>query len=84
MMIVSQLPPIYDYFIDFIVQKATPDEILSFQIPESEKQRAIDLLEKKSAGDLTAEESQILVQMQQVDRLISAMKAKALAVQKQS
>lgn len=26
-MIVSPLPPIYDYFIDFIVQKATPEQV---------------------------------------------------------
>lgn len=83
-MAISPLTPIYDYFLDFVVEKATPQEILTFQLPEAERQRAIDLLEKQDGGTLTPAEAQVLDEMQRVDRMISAMKARALAALKQS
>jgi hypothetical protein len=83
-MAISPLTPIYDYFLNFVVEKATPQEILAFQIPEAERQRAIDLLEKQDDGTLTPNEAQMLDEMQRVDRMISAMKARALAALKQS
>ena len=33
----GSLAPVYDRFLDFLVEKATPQEILSFTIPESER-----------------------------------------------
>ena len=75
----TRMVPAYDYLLSFIVEKATPQEILAFEIPESERQRAIDLLDKQDASTLTPEEAEELAQMQAVDRLISLLKAKALA-----
>jgi hypothetical protein len=69
---------VYDYFLSFLVEKATPQEILAFEIPEAERQHAIDLLEKQDAGILTPEEALELEQMQRIDRLVSALKAKAM------
>jgi hypothetical protein len=77
-MAASHLAPVYEYFLDFLVEKATPQEILAFEIPELERQRAIVLLEKQDDGTLTSEEVMELEQMQRTDRLISALKAKAL------
>ena len=78
----TNLPPVYDYFLDFLVEKATPREILAFTVPELEAKRAIALLDKQDAGTLTPEEAGELDQMQRVDRLISALKAKALVASK--
>ena len=75
----THMVPAYDYLLSFIVEKATPQEILAFEIPESERQRAIALLDKQDASTLTPEEAEELAQMQAVDRLISLLKAKALA-----
>jgi hypothetical protein len=74
--------PVYDYFLDFLVEKATPREILAFTIPEPDRERGLDLLDKQDAGILTPEEAVELEQMQRVDQLISVLKAKALAVSK--
>jgi hypothetical protein len=60
------------------VEKATPQEILAFEIPDAERQRAIGLLEKQDEGTLTPEEMMELEQMQRTDRFISSLKAKAL------
>ncbi len=78
----GSLAPVYDRFLDFLVEKATPQEILSFTIPESERERALVLLDKRDTGSLSLEEAIELNQMQRVDQLISALKAKALAASK--
>src|SRR5206468_9960695 len=43
----GSLAPVYDRFLDFLVEKATPHEILAFTIPESERERALVLLDKR-------------------------------------
>jgi uncharacterized protein YciU (UPF0263 family) len=75
----TALTPMYDYFLAFVVEKATPQEILAFEIPEVERRRAVELLDRQDAGTLTPEEAAELEQMRQVDRLVSALKARALA-----
>lgn len=77
-MATSHLAPVYEYFLDYLVEKATPQEILAFEIPELERKHAIALLEKQDDGTLTPEETMALEQMQRTDRLISVLKAKAL------
>jgi hypothetical protein len=77
-MVETNLSPVYDTFIEFVVEKATPEAILDYQLSPEEKSRAIELLERNNAGTLTTEETQELEQMQQVDRLVTALKARAL------
>ncbi len=79
----STLSPVYDHFLSFVVEKATPREVLAFDIPADLRDRAIDLLDRQDAGTLTPEEADELAQMQQMDRLVSALKARALAASKQ-
>ncbi len=71
--------PLYDSFLDFLVEKATPEEILAFRAPESEQEQARQLIERNSAGLLTEPEQQQLEQMLQFERLVTRLKAKALA-----
>ncbi len=78
-MAATGLIPAFDYFLDFVVKKATPEEILAFQLPESERQRAIELLDKQDEGALTPDEMAELEEMRQVDLLVMTLKAKALA-----
>jgi hypothetical protein len=80
----TPLTPIFDHFVDFLVEKASPQEILAFQIPEADKRRAMDLLDKQDSGYLTPEETAELDQMQQVDRLVSILKARSSAAIQQS
>jgi hypothetical protein len=78
----APLSPVYDHFLSFVVEKATPREVLAFDIPADLRERAVDLLDKQDAGTLTPQEADELAQMQQVDRLVSALKARALAASK--
>jgi hypothetical protein len=73
------LHPVYDPLLDFIYERATTEDILSFDLPEKTRQRALELLDRQDDDALTAEEADELEQMRQVNRLISALKARALA-----
>lgn len=77
-MATAQISPVYDDLLNYLVEKATPQEILAYQIAEDVEERAVELLEKGSAGTLTAEEVVELEQMRYVDKLVSVLKARAL------
>ena len=61
----ATISPVYDHF-------------SAFEILESERERAIELLEKQNADNLTADESAELAQMVQLEELVSVLKARAL------
>lgn len=42
-------PPIYNRLLDFLVEKATPQEILAFSATNEEQRHADDLSERLSA-----------------------------------
>lgn len=71
--------PVFDAFLDYLVEKATPQEILAFSVPEEEQERATELLERQNAGKLTPDERIELDRMLEFDRWVSLLKAKALA-----
>ena len=50
------LSPVYDDFLEFLIEKATPQEILAFTASNAAQERAEALLEKNNAGTLTADE----------------------------
>ncbi|MBN1565071.1 MAG: hypothetical protein JXA10_14600 [Anaerolineae bacterium] len=72
------LVPLYNDLLDYLVDKATPQEILAFKASPEAQAYAHDLLERQSEGQLSAEEQTHLEQMEQVERLMSVLKAKAL------
>lgn len=80
-MTTANLLPLYDELLDYLVEKASPQEILAFKASPETQAYAHDLLERRSVGQLSADETQILAQMEQVERLMSVLKAKALKVQ---
>lgn len=75
---------LYDKFIDYLSQKATPEEILAFQLSEEEQQYARELVERNNAGTLTAEEKLQVQALLQFERTASKLKAKALSTLKHS
>jgi hypothetical protein len=72
------LSPVYDNLLDYLVEKATPEEILAYTLSEEANERAIELLEKSNEGILTPEEAAEIEQMRYVDKLISGLRARAL------
>jgi hypothetical protein len=78
-MATSSVLPAFDAFLDYLVEKATPQEILAFSVPPEGQERASELLERQNAGVLTPIEAIELDRMREFDRLVSLLKAKALA-----
>ena len=79
----GQLAPIFEELLDFLVEKATPQELLTFRASEAAQQRANDLTEKNKSGTLSAAERLELEQMLEFDLLVTALKARAARVLKQ-
>lgn len=75
----ADFAPIYNDLLDYLIEKATPAEILAFQPSADAQARAELLLEHSSEGTLTPDERAELDQMLQVDRLVSVLKARAQA-----
>lgn len=80
----AQIPLIYDELLDYLVQKAIPEEILAFKASKQAEERAIYLLEGNNAGTLTSLENLELGQLLYFDRKISVLKARAAAHLRQS
>ncbi len=72
------LLPLYDEFLDYLIEKATPQEILAFRASPEAQATAQDLIERNNAGTLTPDETRVLNQMLEFERMMSVLKAKAL------
>lgn len=70
--------PLYKELLDYLVDKAKPQEVLAFKVSTLSRASAQELLERQSAGRLTTEETCILGQVEQIERLMFVLKAKAL------
>ena len=76
-MAVSHMPSTFDKFLDEIVAKMTPAEILAFQLSEEEQDRIDDLLDRNNEGDLNTVEKGELQQIVELERIMALLKAKA-------
>lgn len=76
--------PLLDQFLDYLIEKATPQEILAFRVPDGDAEYLQDLVERNNAGSLSHEEMIYLDQAAEFELLVSVLKAKALKRLKQS
>ena len=83
-MVTLKFLPVTDTFLNYLLEKATPEEILAFQVSDEEKEYAQELIERKSEGILTPEEAQQLNQMTEFNSLVMVLKAKAMKAVKQA
>ena len=81
-MTTSDRLPLYDQFLDYLVEKASAEEILAFKAPPDEQAYAHALLERASAGELTPDERDLLDQMARFEQMMALLKAKALKAQR--
>jgi hypothetical protein len=65
------------HFLDYLVEKATPQEILAYKVSEAEQERVAELLDKQNEGTLTPKEEQELEAFRQLELLYMALRAKA-------
>ncbi len=70
--------PLYEAFLDYLVEKASPEEILAFRLPSESIERESYLLDKQREAEITPDEARELSQLLEVEALISALQARAL------
>ena len=71
-------PTAYDEFVEMLVDKVTPQEIIAFKASPEAQARSRELIEKNNAGTLTDEEKTEVERILQFERLFSVLKARAL------
>lgn len=76
-MVVARLSSTYDHFLDDIVNKMTPEQILAFQLSEAEQDYIDDLTERNNEGQLSTQEKAELQYFAEIERTMSLLKAKA-------
>ncbi len=69
--------PVFQELVEYLAQKATPEEVLAFKVSEAAQRQAEELTERNKAGTLTPEEAVELQQLLEFDLLVSRLKAKA-------
>ena len=67
-----------DDFFDYLIEKITPEAILAYQTSEKTQQHATELFKKEGECKLRSEEAAELEQVRYAERLISALKTRAL------
>jgi hypothetical protein len=76
--------PAFDELIDYLIEKATPQEIIAFMPSAKAQLRATELLDKNNAGTLSADEQFELEQLRQYDAILTKLKLRAQIALKQS
>lgn len=66
----------YDEIASFFAQGPSPEEIAAFQLSEPTVERVRDLLEKNSAGTLTAEEQEELDEVGHLNRMLLLIRSR--------
>lgn len=77
-MALPNLLPVYERFLDEVVQKMTPEEILAFQATAEEQDYLQELVEQNNEGILPDEGLAHLDQLLEFEMLMSVLKSKAL------
>jgi len=79
-MAINTVSPIYTELIEYLAEKATPEEILAFQVSTATQARADQLTEQNKAGRLSVEEREELERMLEFDELVSWLKSRAITI----
>lgn len=66
---------IYQYILDFIASKPTPEEIIAFRPTPEMEERLKSLLERNKVGKITAAESKELDEYERIQHLMIMLKA---------
>ena len=72
----------YTSFVEYLLEKMTPEEILAYHASDKEQERAEELTEKNKDGTLTPEERAELQEMMNLEALVNLLKVRAMVALK--
>ena len=61
---------------EFLATNPTPEAIIAFKLPESMQNRATELAEKNSEGELTPDEHEEMMDFVRIDQMMTLLKVK--------
>ena len=67
---------VFDVITDFLASDPTPDEVITYHLPEDLQARVDELVELNGEGQLTFEQQQELYDFMRADELMALLKAK--------
>lgn len=76
-------PDILEHFIEFLIERVPPEDILNFKASEVIQQRADELTELNKLGQINRDERAELERMIAINSMISVLKARAMRMQKE-
>lgn len=76
-MAVYHIASIYDDLLNYLADKASPEDVLAFQASNEAEERAAYLTDRNNAGLLTPHEREELDQLLYFDRKVALLKARA-------
>jgi hypothetical protein len=82
-MLNATLPIVYEDFLNFLLEKLSPEDILSFKASPKAQERADELMERNNSGEITKDERGELERMMEIDLMITVLKARAVTMQKE-
>lgn len=77
------LSPAYTEFLDYLLTKLSPEDILAYKVSESAQIRADELTEHNKSGTLSANDEAELQQLMELELLFSVLKVRAITSKKQ-
>jgi hypothetical protein len=73
----------YDTMVERLIERFTPEEVLSFEASSEEQERVHDLLDRNNAGTLTQQEQMELERAIAFEQLFVVLKARAIKTLRQ-
>ena len=78
----NALTPAYAEFLEYLLTKMAPEDVLTFKVSEGAQARADELTGKNKAGTLSENEEAELQQLLEFEMMFSVLKAKAVVALK--
>lgn len=79
-----QIVSAYEEFLEYLAERATPEEIIGFTASAAQQERFEVLMERSKRETLLLGEQEELEQMVRFNRLVTLLKAKAMHSRKKS
>ena len=67
---------VFDVITDFLASEPTPEELITYHLPDDLQVRVDELVERNGEGQLTFDEQQELYDFMRADEMMALLKAK--------
>lgn len=73
-------PDVSEDFLEFLIERLSPEDIIGFKVSPETQQRADELTERNKSGEITPEERAELQRMMDWNSTLSLLKVRAMKI----